>query len=154
VIFYEHFFDKGKHKAIGARMKYFAYFVISCFTIFLIFVFTNPTLLKIDYFYLKGGVALVLVPTVTFLIKFPKFLSKFLKISIYFFCVGLLQELTALQLGYWNFPGENFIGWVTIFGFRFPYEELLFWLILFSACVLSYFEFFDDDKLKFASRSQ
>lgn len=148
VIFYEHFLDHGEHKMVDIRMKYFAYIVIPSFTIFLLLVFTNPTLLKVKYFYLKGGMTLILVPTIAFLMKFPKFVPKFLKTATYFFYVGLLQELTALQLGHWSFLGRNFIGWVSIFGFRFPYEELFFWLVIFATCVLSYFEFFDDEELK------
>lgn len=148
LIFYEHFFDKSKHKIVGTRMKYFAYIVISLFTIFLLLVFNGSALLSIEYFYLKGGVTLILLPTIVFLVKFPGLVSKFFKTAAYFFYVGLLQELAALQLGHWSFPGKNFIGWITMLGYRFPYEEFFFWLIVFSSCVLSYFEFFDDDRVR------
>lgn len=148
VIFYEHFFDKGKHKLIAPHMKYFAYFIISVSVIFLLLLFSNSSLLKIPYFYLKGGLLVLLVPSVAFFVYFPKFISKFLKTAPYFLYVGLLNELTGLQLRHWSFPGENFIGWITILGYRFPYEELFFWLVIFSIAVLCFFEFFDDDKLK------
>jgi hypothetical protein len=114
----------------------------------LLLVLNGSTLPRIEYFYLKGGITLVLLPTIAFLVTFPGFVSKFFKTATYFFYAGLLQELTALQLGHWSFPGKNFIGWITILGYRFPYEELFFWLIVFSSCVLAYFEFFDDDEIR------
>jgi len=56
------------------------------------------------------------------------------------------MKVTALQLGWWDFPGSNFIGWVSIFNIRFPLEELIFWLFLFAMAILTYYEFFDDDE--------
>lgn len=143
VIFYEHFFDKGKHK-VEYSMRYLAYILISILVVFLLSLFTNPDLLKINYFYLKAGLIAALLPLAAFLFEFHKFVSKFIKTGLYFFYLGLLNELTALQLGYWSFPGSNFIGWVTILGHRFPFEELLFFLMIFAIAVLAYFEFFDD----------
>jgi hypothetical protein len=147
IIFYEHFFDKSKHKIIGSHMKYFAVLTISSCTIFLLLLFTNPALLKIKYFYFFGGIAVLLIPTLAFLIEFPKFISKFLKTAPYFFYLGLLDELTALQLDQWWFPGKNFIGWVTILNFRLPYEEVFFFLMISAINILCFFEFFDDDRL-------
>ena len=63
----------------------------------------------------------------------------------YFVALGLSQELTGLRLKYWSFPGTHYIGWVTIINYKFPMEELLFWIIIFSTCVLCYFEFMDDN---------
>jgi hypothetical protein len=145
VIFYEHFFDKGVHKLIDNSMKHLIYFLTLLFGIFLFSVFTNQAK-HIDYFYFKGGLLLGLIPLVAFLFTFPKYVSKFMKTATYFVYIGLLHELTALQLNHWSFPGKNFIGWVNIFGYKFPYEEFLFFVILFSVSVLTYFEFFDDRK--------
>jgi hypothetical protein len=147
VIFYEHFFDKAKHRDIGSHLKYFSYITISLLSIFLLLLFSNSKLLKIDYFYLKAGLLFTLIPSLAFLVEFPKFVSKFMKTAPYFFYVGLLVELVGLQLNQWTFPGKHFIGWVTISGQTFPFEELFFFISIFAICVLTYFEFFDDDKL-------
>lgn len=147
VIFYEHFFDKGKHKLVDSRMKYFVYLAVPSFTIFLLLVFTNSGLLKMDYLYLKGGIIGLLIPSIAFLFEFPKYISKFLKTAPYFFYLGLLDELTGLHLNQWSFPGKDFIGWVTIFNYRFPYEEFFFWLVISAISTLCFFEFFDDDRI-------
>lgn len=107
----------------------------------------NANIFLIDYFYIKSGLLFLLFPTLAFLITFPKYISKFLKTVPYFFYLGLLQELTALHLGHWSFTGKNIINMVTIFEYKFPVEELFFWLMIFSFTVLTYFEFFDDEKL-------
>lgn len=44
--------------------------------------------------------------------------------------LNFLFELVALRHGYWEFPG-TYVGNLRLFGFEFPFEELLF-LILFS----------------------
>jgi hypothetical protein len=56
-----------------------------------------------------------------------------------------MVEYIGLKLGHWNFPGEHFIGFANFFGFVIPYEEILFYFILFAPGVLVYYEFFDDD---------
>jgi len=49
-----------------------------------------------------------------------------------------------LQLGQWAFPSNDFVGWVSLFGQRFPFEELFYWTMLAAVTVISYFEYFDD----------
>jgi len=60
--------------------------------------------------------------------------------------LSFTYELTALHLGLWSFPGEHFIGWVDILGYRFPFEEFFFFIVLASIAGLAYYEFFDDDQ--------
>jgi len=58
----------------------------------------------------------------------------------------LIYELTAVKLEQWHFPGQ-YIGWIDLFGLKFPFEELLFWMGLSSFVVLSIYEgFIDNDK--------
>lgn len=146
VMFYEHFLDKGKHNLKDTNLKYLIvdiiFFIISFFLIYLF----QPSLLVIPFFYVKAGIIIVLFPVISFLSFFPRLLSKFVKAGTYFFTQGILFELTGLTLNQWNFKGENFIGWVYIHNLRFPLEEFIFWMVLFSTCVLSYYEFFDDDR--------
>jgi len=144
-MFYEHLLDKGKHNLKDTNLKYFIVVVI-----FIGIALTLIYLLKKDiiigYSYLKMGIAIVLLPTISFLSFFPRLLSKFVKTGVYFFVVGIMVELTGVSFNQWGFRGNNFIGWISVGTIRFPLEEFFFYIVLFSTCVLSYYEFFDDDR--------
>ena len=146
VIFYEHFLDKGKHRLIDSKMKYFIWPVVILFFVFIILFFNNPLLLRINYAYFWLGGTVLLLPTLAALGVFPGLFSKYVKTASYFFIVTLLFEFTALELGQWKYDGANFIGWVNLFGHSFPIEEFFFCFILFSTAVLSYYEFFDEPR--------
>lgn len=146
IMFYEHFLDKGKHNLKDTNLKYFIVSLIFAFIfLFLTYLF-KPSMLVIPFFYIKAGIVIVLFPIISFLSIFPRLLSKFVKAGTYFLIVGILFKFTGVTLNQWNFYGNNFIGWINILNVRFPIEELFFYIILFSTCVLSYYEFFDDDR--------
>lgn len=147
IIFYEYFLDFGKRSdSISKNIKYLATFTLTLLAVFFLFLFIRPGLLHIEYFYLKGGVVLIFLPLITFLTFFPKFLAKYLKVGVYFFGLSLLFELVALHTHQWTFPGQSFIGFITLFGLRLPFEEVLVWFVLGVSGALSYYEFFVDDK--------
>lgn len=146
VIFYEHFLDKGKHELVDRRMKYLAWPLIILMLVFFSVLFTKPELLVIPYAYFWLGTVFFILPAITFLSFFPRLLSKYVKTASYFFLLSILFELTGLQLNQWTFPGSNFIGWVELFGHRFPFEEFFFWFVMGAISVLAYYEFFDDDR--------
>ena len=146
VIFYEHFLDKGKHELVDRRMKYLVWPLIILMLVFFTILFTKPELLVIRYAYFWLGTIFFIVPAITFLSFFPRLLSKYVKTASYFFLLSILFELTGLQLNQWAFPGSNFIGWVELFGHRFPFEEFFFWFVMGAISVLAYYEFFDDDR--------
>ncbi len=149
VIFHEHFFDKGKHKPVESHMRYLVYIITALLLFFLINVYMySSQLLKIPYFYFWFDIVALLIPLLLFLISFPSTLSKFLKTLPYFIFLGIIHELTSLQLGHWTFPGKHYIGWINILGYKFPYEEFLFITILFVSAILVYYEFFDEDRKK------
>ena len=146
IMFYEHFLDKGKHDLQDKYLKYLVVLVILAITLIsLIYVF-NSNFLLIPYFYLITGIILVAIPAISFLSFFPRLLSKYLKTASYFFTQAMMFELTALKLGQWSFNSQQYVGWIEVTKLRFPIEEFVFWMILFSTCVLSYYEFFDDDR--------
>lgn len=145
VIFYEYFL----HHHFERKLWYpqIRYLYIVGLLLFLLFLFTYnfaPSYLHIPYFYFYFGVIIVLVPVVLQLFLHPNFLAKFFETAAYFFYLTLTYEITALQLGWWGFPGEKFIGWVSVFDIKFPLEELIFWLLLFAMCILTFYEYFDD----------
>ena len=146
-IFYEYFLDKHVTKRLWhPHMKYLAMLLLASAAIFMVLFFAFPSALNIPYFYLSFGVLFILIPILIELFKYSKLSSKFFKAGAYFFYLTFIWEVTALKLGWWSFPGTQFIGWVTFLGVSFPFEELFFWCILFAMAILSYYEFFEDDE--------
>jgi len=146
LIFYEHFLDKSKYEIVDKKMKYLILPLIILSIVFFALLLLKPGLLRIKYAYLCLGIIFMLLPAITFLSFFPRLVSKYVKTASYFFMLLLIFEITGLQLNQWTFPGENFIGWIQIFNYKFPLEEFFFWIILSSTGILSYYEFFDDDR--------
>lgn len=146
IIFYEHFLDKGKHNLVDKHLKYLIWPLVILLIVFVVWIYLSPQTLVIPYAYFWLGVVLELLPVVTFLGFFPRLLSKYIKVAVYFFAHSVIYEFTALKLNLWSYPGKNFIGWVDIFSLRFPVEEIFMWFILSSVAIISYFEFFDDDR--------
>ena len=146
IMFYEHLLDKGKDNKIDKKLRLFIIPLTIIFLIFLIIIFKSSELLNIPYAYFWIGLLAGLLPLAAMLSFFPRLFCKFIKAASYFFFLTLLFELTALHLDQWVFPGDQFIFWVDIAGNRFPFEELFFWVILASISVLTYYEFFADDR--------
>jgi len=147
VLFYEHFFDKGKKgDRISRNIRYLLYLFSVLLFFVVIFFFVNPSLLKIPYAYLWISLVFVSVPLFIFLYFYPKFVKRYLVVALFFFFVMLFFELAALETELWLFPGTNFIGFVEMFKYRFPLEEFIFWMVLASPSMLAYYEFFADDR--------
>lgn len=147
ILFYERFFDSHCSKKLySKKIKNLIIIVFSLISIFTVLMITDQRLLKIPYFYLVFGIFLVLVPTIRELFSYRGLISKFFITAAYFFFTTFMYEVTALRLDWWRFPSDEFIGWIQVAGVRFPLEELIFWLVLFSMAILTAFERFDDDK--------
>lgn len=56
--------------------------------------------------------------------------------GIVFAIFNLGFELLAMKHGYWGYSGE-YVGWVTVAGYRFPIEELLFIVLLSSPGIVA-----------------
>jgi hypothetical protein len=93
-------------------------------------------------------VLFLLIPLLLIIDKYPKLLKKFSLVAIFFIFHTLVYEILALNLGYWEFPQlqSQYVGWVNLFGVSFPVEELFFYITIGSISLLSYYEFFDDDR--------
>ncbi len=148
IFFYEHFIDKPEKNKIKIlpRMKYILSIILGLFITFIGLYFFSQKTLFIHYFYMFLGIIVIVIPTTIFLVKYPKFINKFTLVTAYFFFFSILVEYVGLKNNIWNFPGNEFIGWVQLFGGKFPFEELFFWMMLFSGAILSFYEFFDDDR--------
>jgi len=149
IIFYEYFLDHHITKHLWEpRMKYLFWGLLIGFVSFLFIIF-NFTIPVIPYFYFFFGIIVFAIPVIlqfTIYSHAKKVLVKILKASAYFFYLSFIYEIVALHYGWWGFPSENYIGWVNILGVRFPFEELVWWIMLFALAVLSSYEFFDDNE--------
>jgi hypothetical protein len=47
-----------------------------------------------------------------------------------------------VRLGYWAYPGTQYIGSVTLFGTTFPFEELFFWMLFYAPTLVAFYELF------------
>lgn len=145
VVFYEHFFDKGKHKKLDRHMKTLLIGLAVVFLVFVSIFIMNPHSMQIPYFYSYFGI--FLIPVAAILYIFPHTYGRLLKAAPYFILIGALNEMTALQLGYWTYTGQHFIGWVQLFSYHLPFEELFYWILSFAIMTMTYFEFFDDTRV-------
>lgn len=145
VTFYEHFIDKKINSPISKR--FWIALIPSFLVVGLIILvfFISPDLLKTRYPYFYMGVVAIL-PVIYLSIKKPKLISKLATTSIYFFFLFLVIEIFAVKYNYWIYPGNNYIGWVKIFNLSFPFEELFFWMLFYSASIVSYYEILIDDE--------
>ncbi|MDD5040457.1 MAG: hypothetical protein PHY34_04900, partial [Patescibacteria group bacterium] len=149
VMYYEAFLNHHFwHRLRFPAMKYLLILMLVLLSTFFLVYFVNPSYLRITfYFYLLWGIALVFIPLLLLLTKYPKLIAKFFKAGAYFFLLLLGYEITAINLGNWLFPGENqFIGMVELFGARFPFEELFYFVMLGAFAGMTWYEFFDDDR--------
>jgi hypothetical protein len=145
IMFYEYFLDKKDNNKLNKNFKYFITVLLTILLLVFILHLVIPAL-NIPYFYLIFGILLVLFPIAYLAVKKPKLLPRQIPLGIYFFCVLLLHEITGIKLEQWTFPGKNFIGWVSLFGYSFPFEEFLFFIILTASSVITYYELFADDQ--------
>jgi hypothetical protein len=143
IVFYEHFLDDEKHPALS---KYFLYALIPSTTLFfavgLVALFDSRALNAPYAYLLAFGAAEV--PLLMALVRKPALLYKIFLLGVFFFVVNFIFELTALTLHQWSFPGQ-YVGWVRMFGFSFPLEELILWIALSSPTAVFYYETFFDD---------
>lgn len=147
VMVYEYFLhDHAEKKVLYPRMKYIlGLSVLVTLSTFFIFGLL-PQNFYLGYAYVIIGSVLVLLPVVIELYEHPQVLKKFSLVGAYFFVLAFLYELTALKLGLWEYYTEytSFLGWVTVGGVKFPYEEVIFWFTLLSFAVISIYDLVDD----------
>ncbi len=146
VMFWEHFHERqGRERTWGKKMtRLVCIFLFSSIAIFTTWMWA-PHFLQVPYFYLLSCLLFVAAPLLFEIVFNPKLGLKFISTGLYFAYVAIAYELTALRLGLWNYPSNQFIGWIEIVGLRFPLEELFAWILFGAAAILTIYEYFDDD---------
>jgi len=146
ISFYEYFFDNDKMRNKFSRdIKYMIINLVTIVVVFLAVYFINKNLLVINHFYIIMIFVLFITPCVFVLYKFPGLIKKVFLQGAYFFVLSFIYELVAVKLGHWTFPGRYYIGWIELFGLRFPVEELL-WLVLAVPAFICIYEYYADDR--------
>ena len=96
------------------------------------------SLLCIPYAYIWIGLFIILAPLCISVLVQKNILVVLVSTGIYFFFLALTTEITALGLHQWGFNGVEYIGYVTLLGQTFPFEEFLFYILLSGAGGVSY----------------
>lgn len=143
VVYYEHFFENDKSKNISHRFKLALTFFLTILALVVAAFYVNKEVLRFQYAYLLVAVFGSL-PFFYLIFRKPYLVSKLLKAGIFNIFLFLSFELTALKLDQWRFPGE-YIGKVSLLGLQFPFEEFVFWILLGTPIILSYYELYVDD---------
>jgi len=146
IVFYESFFDNDRNKKIFSHNTKKIFYVISVmlFIFCLTYIF-NKDVLNIKYFYILFVLLFFLVPTIKILYNLPLIFDKVILQGIYFLILSIIYELTAIYNKQWHFPGKYYVGFVELFGLKFPFEEFL-WLVLAVPAVISVYEYYVDDR--------
>lgn len=143
---YEYFFNEKRSKKVFPRRFYFlACFFYGGLALFLLLYFLSPQYLVLPYFFLWMGLVFAVVPLILFLLKYPGFLVRYIALGVYFFLVFGLMEHAALTGGHWLYPGQHYIGVMNFFGYRLPWDEIIFLWILSVPALASWYEYFADD---------
>ncbi len=143
IVFYEYFLHRDKKERTNKRLKNLVFILGAISFIFGVIYFLNKELLIIQHFYIIFVVLFFFIPTGSILIKYPKLIKNVTLESIYFVFFLLTYEIVAISLGLWSFPGNSYIGMVSVLGVTFPFEELL-WILFCIPAFLCVYEFFDD----------
>lgn len=149
VLFYEHFLDRGENHGSAPGLKILGSVYWGVLLVVIVTIIVFPGTLSFPYAYTIMGFVVGVIPLIIFFVRYnrPILYKKFVIAGAYFFVVLTAFELVAIELGQWVFPKEgDFIGSVTLFGYTFPFEEFFLWLILFTVGLLSYYEYFSDDR--------
>lgn len=142
-LFFEHFFDKGKHRLLDKRSTLVLYICLALIAVMIYLAIFHPVF-RFSYFYFWFDLLIIFIPATLFFSIHPKLLGPIIRSSAYFFVIGIIFELTGLQQGFWTFPGEHYVGLVSITGHSFPIEELLAFIALPVVLTVVYYDFFDD----------
>ncbi len=144
VVFYEHFLDDERDPRISSNLIFGVVPGLVAVGLLLVIYFVCPELLHQRYPYLCLGLAAI-TPPIILAKERPKLIRKMVATAAYFFVMYFIIELFAVSYDWWIYTGDNYIGWVTIFGRTFPFEEFFFWMMFYAASTVSYYEIFVDD---------
>lgn len=137
--FYEHFVAQKVKPHISGRFKYAIYLVAAMIASVLGIYFLQPSWLDMPYPYMIFG-TLAILPIFTYLYRHPQAARDFSLMVPFFFFLYFVIEIAAVRYSWWTYPGNNYIGWVSLPGIRFPFEELFYWMLFYAAALTAYYK--------------
>lgn len=145
-VFYDHFLNRDRTKKIPRRFLLTVLIGLYAFLALLLTYFLNISFLKsLPYPYFCVGI-LAVIPTVIMAYTHPEVYKKMVTMSIYAFFLFLSFEIVGVSFKWWVFEGGQYIGWVHLLGIKFPFEEIIFWMIFYPAALIAFYEFSVDDE--------
>ncbi len=141
-LFYEHFLDDETNRRLNKKYLW-GIFVGAAGSLALIVRYLlngSPTL---PYPYLWAAL-IAIIPTFVMVMRHPTLLRKLALLSLFSLCLWFVMEYVAVMYDYWSYPGQ-YLGWVQFLAVRFPIEELIFWMLLYSPTIVAYYEATIDD---------
>jgi len=144
LVFYEVFVDDEKIRKLSKNFKKgVAVWVVAILLTFVAILFFRNSLF-VPYSYLVVFAPFSIPPIIYVIWRKPRLIRKFTLPTAFFFFVALNFEIVGLTFGDWVFNSQ-YVGWFSAFGRFFPFEELFYWMLLYPATALSYYELFVDD---------
>lgn len=137
--FYEHFVAQKANPHISHRFKYAIYLVAAMVSAVVGIYFLQPSWLDMPYPYVIFG-TLAVLPIFTYLYRHPQAARDFSLMVPFFFFLYFVIEIAAVRYSWWTYPGNNHIGWVSLPGIRFPFEELFYWMLFYAAALTAYYK--------------
>lgn len=135
---YEHFFVAKYSRELNRKWKkmFVIASVMAASTVILYYVWPDAIKMRFSYAIFAG---LALLPLLRLVWRRPSTLLTLTAFVPFFMVLYFVAEWFAVKYGWWVYPGDSYLGWVDAFGIRFPFEELLFWMIFYAPAITSYY---------------
>lgn len=143
LVFYEHFVNRKPTPRISQKISFAWIPLTSVAALIIIFFYVKPEWLVLKYSYFYLGMAAI-VPPLFLAVTKSNLIRDMAMTAIFFFFLYFAGEIYAVKLNWWIYPGNNYIGQVTVAGVTYPFEELFFWMMFYAASLVSYYKIFID----------
>jgi hypothetical protein len=101
--------------------------------------------MDITFAYFWAGLAAI-IPTIYVIFRHPGLAPKLAILSFVFLIIWFFSQYFAVSYGYWGYTnGGHYLGWIQFLTVKYPIEELLFWMLLYSPSIVAYYEVTMDD---------
>jgi hypothetical protein len=140
--FYEHFVNAEPSQRISPRAKYALYPGLVLAVAIVVAYYVHRGWFQVPYSYAVMGSLAVIAPLGLAVLQ-PRYARDLSMMVPFFFLTYLIYELIAVKYSWWVYPAQ-YTGSVSLFDLRFPFEELLFWMLFYAAALTSYYKIYLD----------
>jgi hypothetical protein len=139
ISFYEYFSATKEHGDISNRI----YYLLGLFIVFSSIVFSlfymDPALVTWHYAWI--AVPILIIPAALLFGIYPELIKKTIPATLFFAYTFFIYEVVSLIIGSWWWPGE-YLFTVSLFGNRFPLDDVLIWYFLSTPVLIAGYEVF------------